>query len=203
MRTIKRYSNRKLYDTTDKKYITLEQIAALVRDGEDIKVIDNQSQEDLTTVTLSQVLLDQEKKKSSDNKGQAIPKSSLLNLIQRSSSSVMGYVRKNVFSWFENSFASDKDIEENVDRMERAGEITKAEAIKLKDEFKSRTAAFKARFDEAVERRVDEILGRLHIPSKTEISKLNQRLDELSARLEQLNAERSEASTANKADDKS
>ena len=41
MRIIKRYSNRKLYDTEDKRYITLEQIAQLVRDGQDIKVVEN------------------------------------------------------------------------------------------------------------------------------------------------------------------
>ena len=79
MRTIKRYSNRKLYDTEEKRYITLDQIAVLVRDGQDIKVIDNQSGEDLTTVTLSQILLEQEKRKET-----AIPKSFFVGLIQRS-----------------------------------------------------------------------------------------------------------------------
>ena len=60
-RIIKRYSNRKLYDTEDKRYITLEQIQQLVKDGQDIKVVENQTGEDLTTVTLSQLLLEQEK----------------------------------------------------------------------------------------------------------------------------------------------
>src|SRR6185503_8835262 len=90
MRTIKRYSNRKLYDTEDKRYITLEQIAVLVRENQDIKVVDNQTGEDLTTVTLSQILLEQEKRKET-----SLPKSFFTNLIQRSTSQVMDFTKKN------------------------------------------------------------------------------------------------------------
>lgn len=62
MRVIKRYSNRKLYDTEDKRYVTLEEVSALVRAGADVKVLDNETNEDLTTVTLSQILLEKERK---------------------------------------------------------------------------------------------------------------------------------------------
>jgi polyhydroxyalkanoate synthesis repressor PhaR len=62
-RLIKKYHNRKLYDTKSRRYITLERIGELVRDGEDIHVIDRQSGEDLTSITLSQILLDVERKK--------------------------------------------------------------------------------------------------------------------------------------------
>lgn len=174
MRLIKRYSNRKLYDTQDKRYITLEQIANLVQNNEDIKVIDNGSGEDLTTVTLSQVLLDQEKKKE-----QTLPKWAFLEMIQRGSNSVVDVVKKTVFTWFENSFVSDAEIDENVEKLVRGGEITKDEAKRLKDEFKSRALSFKQRLDTLVEKRVDEILGALHIPSKTELSELNKRLEAL------------------------
>ena len=61
MRTIKRYSNRKLYDTETKKYVTLEEVALLVKGGTDVKVLDNATSEDLTNVTLSQILLEKEK----------------------------------------------------------------------------------------------------------------------------------------------
>ena len=58
---IKKYANRKLYDTRTSRYITLEGIAQLVRDGHEIKVVDN-DQRDLTQVTLSQVVLEEEKR---------------------------------------------------------------------------------------------------------------------------------------------
>ena len=58
---IKKYANRKLYDTRTSRYITLEGIAQLVRDGHEIKVVDS-DQRDLTQVTLSQVVLEEEKR---------------------------------------------------------------------------------------------------------------------------------------------
>jgi polyhydroxyalkanoate synthesis repressor PhaR len=62
-RVIKRYTNRKLYDKLESRYVTLEEIARLVRAGEDIQVIDNESDEDLTSVTFAQIILEEEKRK--------------------------------------------------------------------------------------------------------------------------------------------
>ena len=62
MRIIKRYANRKLYDTGAKRYVTLEEIGGIVRSGEDVQVFDNDSGEDVTSATLAQVLHESEKK---------------------------------------------------------------------------------------------------------------------------------------------
>ena len=59
---IKKYANRKLYDTRTSSYITLEGIAGLVRDGHEIKVVDRETGHDLTQVTLSQIVLSEEKR---------------------------------------------------------------------------------------------------------------------------------------------
>ena len=61
VRVIKRYANRKLYDTCDSKYITLDRIAELVRNGEEVKVLDNRSKQDLTKVTLAQIIYEEQK----------------------------------------------------------------------------------------------------------------------------------------------
>jgi polyhydroxyalkanoate synthesis repressor PhaR len=61
VRVIKRYANRKLYDTRDSKYVTLDRIAELVRNGEEVKVLDNRSQADLTKVTLAQIIYEEQK----------------------------------------------------------------------------------------------------------------------------------------------
>jgi len=55
-RVIKRYSNRKLYDTRDSRYVTLQQIGEMVRRGEHVQVIDNRSKEDKTEATLALIL---------------------------------------------------------------------------------------------------------------------------------------------------
>lgn len=78
-RIIKRYTNRKLYDTRDSRYVTLSQIATMVRAGEDITVVDNATKEDLTSLTLAQIIYEQEKKSS-----EVLPLSALRELVRRS-----------------------------------------------------------------------------------------------------------------------
>ena len=58
---IKRYPNRKLYDTEAKRYVTLEQITHMIEAGHEVQVIDNESGEDLTNLTLSQIIFEREK----------------------------------------------------------------------------------------------------------------------------------------------
>lgn len=59
---VKRYANRKLYDTERSCYVTLDDIALMVREGDDVRVVDNKSGQDLTTVTLAQIIFEAEKK---------------------------------------------------------------------------------------------------------------------------------------------
>ncbi len=74
---IKHYPNRKLYDTRAKQYITLEQIADLVHAGEEIQVMDHESGEDQTALTLAQIILEQEKRQK-----RGLPHVLLLELIR-------------------------------------------------------------------------------------------------------------------------
>lgn len=76
-RVIKRYSNRKLYDTKDSRYVTLQQIGEMVRAGEEVQIIDNSTKEDKTEVTLALII-------SEDLKAQprSVPLGTLRDLIQ-------------------------------------------------------------------------------------------------------------------------
>jgi polyhydroxyalkanoate synthesis repressor PhaR len=58
---IKRYSNRKLYDTQESRYVTLEELEEMIRTGKEIRVTDASTGEDLTSVTLAQILLENER----------------------------------------------------------------------------------------------------------------------------------------------
>jgi polyhydroxyalkanoate synthesis repressor PhaR len=58
---IKRYSNRKLYDTEESRYVTLDEIEEMIRDGKEIAVVDAATGEDLTSVTLAQIILENER----------------------------------------------------------------------------------------------------------------------------------------------
>jgi polyhydroxyalkanoate synthesis repressor PhaR len=83
---IKKYANRKLYDTRTSSYVTLEGIAGLVRDGHEIKVVDRETGQDLTQVTLSQIVLSEEKR----SPVRAIDG----NAIQERGQALLDYVRK-------------------------------------------------------------------------------------------------------------
>jgi polyhydroxyalkanoate synthesis repressor PhaR len=83
MPVIKRYANRKLYDTEAKRYVTLEDLAEFVRQGEDVRVVDHATGEDLTSQTLLQVVFEEEKKI-----GGLLPQVFLTRLIRAGGSTV-------------------------------------------------------------------------------------------------------------------
>lgn len=55
---VKKYGNRRLYDTDQSSYVTLERVGEIVRGGEEVRVVDAKSGEDLTAVTLAQIILE-------------------------------------------------------------------------------------------------------------------------------------------------
>jgi polyhydroxyalkanoate synthesis repressor PhaR len=63
-KVIKRYTNRKLYDTVESRYVTLDEIGEMVKRGVEVRIVDNKSKDDLTSVTLAQIIFEEEKKKS-------------------------------------------------------------------------------------------------------------------------------------------
>ena len=76
-RIIKRYANRKLYDTEHSRYVTLDQISEMIRNGDDVKIVDTKTKEDLTTVTLAQIIFEEEKKQRG-----FLPLGAMRNIIQ-------------------------------------------------------------------------------------------------------------------------
>jgi polyhydroxyalkanoate synthesis repressor PhaR len=87
-RVVKRYANRKLYDTQRSRYVTLDQIAEMIRAGEDVKIVDNNSKEDLTAMTLAQIIFEEEKKSS------FMPLSALRNIIQNGGQSIQALAQQ-------------------------------------------------------------------------------------------------------------
>jgi polyhydroxyalkanoate synthesis repressor PhaR len=65
-RVIKRYSNRKLYDLKESRYVTLQEVASFLQEGDEVQIIDNKTQEDITKATLAQILYEQEKANQSN-----------------------------------------------------------------------------------------------------------------------------------------
>lgn len=114
---VKRYSNRKLYDTERSKYVTLEEIARMIKEGEDINIIDNKSGRDLTAVTLAQIIYEEEKQKS------RMPLSMLRKLIQSSGDALQDFWDRSVIT----------PVSEMRDSAQKGVEEIKAGAQTLKE----------------------------------------------------------------------
>ncbi len=87
---IKRYSNRKLYDTARSKYVTLDEISRMIKAGEEVTIIDNETKEDLTSVTLTQIMYEEEKKES------RMPLGMLRDMIQTGGSTIQEFFDRSV-----------------------------------------------------------------------------------------------------------
>ncbi len=79
---IKKYANRRLYNTKDSKYVTLDQLAELVKQGNEVKVVDDKSGDDVTGFILTQIILE-------ESKNTALLPVSLLHLIIRYGNNVL------------------------------------------------------------------------------------------------------------------
>ena len=88
VKIIKRYQNRKLYDTHESSYVTLDEIAKMIKAGEDIRVIDNKTKNDITAATLTQLLFETERKAKTQ------PSVELLKeIIRNGDGSVYGFIQ--------------------------------------------------------------------------------------------------------------
>jgi polyhydroxyalkanoate synthesis repressor PhaR len=88
-RVVKRYSNRKLYDTRESRYVTLLQIAEMVRAGEEVQIIDNATKDDLTEVTLAQIIYEEQKHHS-----RTVPLATLRDLIHQRGERIITQLRE-------------------------------------------------------------------------------------------------------------
>lgn len=86
---IKRYQNRKLYDTQQSCYVTLDDIAKMIRNDEEVMVIDNKTKNDITAATLTQIIFEAEKKAC-----QYAPLFTLREIIQNGNGSISSYLAK-------------------------------------------------------------------------------------------------------------
>ena len=89
VKIIKRYQNRKLYDTQQSCYVTLDDIAKMIRANEEVMVIDNKTKNDITAATLTQIIFEAEKKAS-----QYAPLFTLREIIQNGNGSISNYLAK-------------------------------------------------------------------------------------------------------------
>lgn len=186
---IKRYPNRKLYDTEAKQYVTLEGIAELIRQGNEVQVIDNASGEDLTSLTLTQVILEQEKKRSG-----LLPHALLTGLI-RAGESRLTNLQKGLRSPISFFHQVDEEIRRRIQTLVKQGDLAEQEGSSLLDKLLAlgKSAEREAGPNEQdLERQVESILAEHSVPSRADLEKITQQLEQLMSKLDELGEDQPE-----------
>ncbi len=178
MRVIKRYPNRKLYDTEAKAYVTLDGIATLIRQGEEIQIVDHTTGDDLTALTLTQVILEQEKKQ-----GGYLPRSVLTGLI-RTGGDTLSNLRRTLSS-VDLLRQVDEEIDRRLQSLLKRGELAEEEVRRLHDKLLS-TEFSLSRRSEPSEEELIQALAERGVPTRDEFERLSQQVGALLDKLDGL-----------------
>jgi polyhydroxyalkanoate synthesis repressor PhaR len=173
-RIIKRYSNRKLYDTKDSRYVTLLQIAEMVRTGEEVQIIDNNTKDDLTEITLAQIIYEEQKAHSRN-----VPLQTLKELIHARTEKVLADLREGPIGRL---IPGAKPGEEKVEVVQNSSQNSAKDAKPtLVDQAKEKFEEMQHNLDERVRAVLTSFRPLQQL--QQEVKRLNERIEELEQRL--------------------
>ena len=177
-KVIKRYTNRKLYDTVESRYVTLEEIAEMVKGGAEVRIVDNRTKEDLTSVTLAQIIFEEEKKTSK------MSLRTLKDLIRHGGERAQQFVEDTQAELRDRVEGLRQAAETRVQTLITKGQATGDRAKDLVAASQEAVTQFQKRVDERVRTAVE---GMSSLPEiKRELQQIATRLDEIDARLKDL-----------------
>ena len=166
---IKRYANRKLYNTKASRYITLKGIEELIEAGEDVRVIDNETGEDITSVALSQILVDHERSNSS------VSQTLLSGLIARGGDALYEALRRGVGDASEGIGELQNNLRRIIKNRERnTSKLGEWIAVATPD------------FDHIVQSAMERVFKLLDLPRRGDIEALNANLQRVAKAVESL-----------------
>jgi polyhydroxyalkanoate synthesis repressor PhaR len=180
MPLIKRYANRKLYDTQAKRYITLDGIAELIRQEKDVQVIDHETGEDITAMTQAQIIFEQERK----IKG-GIPHAVFTSIIQ-ASTDTLSQLRHALIPPAEWQKEVDAEIERRVQQLIHTGKITDDDALHILSVLLLPAVPSSATAEPAAASDLARVIKGRALPSRADIAALTQQLEALSAEIDQV-----------------
>jgi polyhydroxyalkanoate synthesis repressor PhaR len=194
-KVIKRYTNRKLYDTVESRYVTLDEIAAMIKEGVEVQIVDNKTKEDLTSVTLAQIIFEEEKKRN------RMPLTVLREIIRHPGESLTDFIQKAVTP---RVVSIREEAESRLDKLLRREEATPGEEPAAPQEDANGAASptpsgaaellkasqraledWQRRIDERVKQAVENLAGNLPAMGR-DMQVLTQRLEELEKKLDEM-----------------
>lgn len=177
-KVIKRYTNRKLYDTVESRYVTLDEIAEMIKAGAEVKIVDNRTKEDLTSVTLAQIIFEEEKKTSK------MSLETLRDLIRHGGEMAQRFVEGKQAEIKGRVEAVRAAAEQRVQSFLRTGQQTSDKAKELVQASQEVVSALQRRVDERVRAAVDGMSNLTEV--KRSLDEVSRRIEELEKRLDEI-----------------
>jgi polyhydroxyalkanoate synthesis repressor PhaR len=181
MHIIKKYANRKLYDTTVKRYLTMDHLSELIKSGEEVSIIDNETGDDLTSAIVSQLLA-----REDTNTDKAVPSQVLMQMLRKGRGTLFGYGKKYVSLWQSALTLSKDEIEKLVNSLVKEKEISESEGKNLKQEIVGFANNLKSWILDNIDQRISDALNGINLSSRSQVNELKIRVDELTRKVAEL-----------------
>ena len=189
MRIIKRYRNRRLYDTAASRTITQADLAALVRDGEEVQVIDSDTGEDITAAILARVMVRETSRREDVKSTITI----FRDIIAAGGSKSMSILKNTVLASIGMLHVTREKAEEIIDQLIKKGELDQSErkkaVMELVEKAEKSTAQFKERVLKEAEKAgktVSELAKDVRVVKSSDLKNLEQKVEELARAVKDL-----------------
>ena len=179
---IKKYSNRKLYDTKEKKYVNLAEVSRLIREGEEIKVIDNQTKEDITSLVLAQIIVEQEKTKKIMLPSILSP----LKLFKKGGEDMFKLGRKMFLGGLGLASLTKERANEIAQELIKKGELSQTESKEFVLDLMDKAEKEKDKLLEKIRPEIEKSLEEMNFASKESVEELEKKIDELGEKIDKL-----------------
>jgi len=179
---IKKYSNRKLYDVKEKKYVNLSEISRLIREGAEVKVIDNETKEDITSLILAQIIVEQEKTKKIMLPSIFSP----LKILKKGGEDMLNLSKKMFLAGIGTlSLTKEKAIKIADDLIKR-GELSQSESKEFVVNLLDNAEKEKDKLLEKIKPDIEKRIEKMNFASKKCVDDLEKKIDELGNKIDQL-----------------
>ena len=179
---IKKYSNRKLYDTKEKKYVNLSEVSRLIREGVDLKVVDNKTKEDITSLVLAQIIVEQEKTKKIMLPSIFSP----LKLLKKGGEDMLNLSKKMFLAGIGTLSLTKEKANKIADDLIKRGELSQSESKEFVIDIMDKAEKEKDRLIEKIKPEIDKSLEKMNFASKKCVDNLEKKIDELGNKIDQL-----------------
>ncbi len=181
MKLLKRYANRRLYDPETSSTITLEDVAQMIIRGEEIKVVDNLTGEDITPKILGQTLL----KVSLGQRNEDFSNFMLTSLIRETGRDISGLFERLVLGGIGANYLTSERLEKIITSMVTLGELKEADFGTYKDDLLKKIASRASEKKEQIQKDLEKFSQVIQDTESPSVTDLSEKLKEVAEKLKE------------------